>query len=187
VAALKEKLKHGDKALVGNKGYRRYLKSAKGHFEIDEEKIAGEERFDGKWVLRTNIKLDSETVALKYKQLGMVEDIFRTMKSVLDTRPIFHRCEDNISGHVFCSFLALLLRKNLQDRIVARGWRIEWADIIRDVDAVQEVAVVHNGKQFVLRTETSGEAGKAFQAVGAVLPPVMREVEKCGTTPKPRP
>ncbi len=187
VVALQEKLKQGDKALVGNKGYRRYLKSGKGHFEIDEEKIKEEERFDGKWVLRTNTKLETEEVALKYKQLWMVEDIFRTMKSVLDTRPVFHRCDDNISGHVFCSFLALLLRKTLQDKIAAKEWTIEWADIIRDVDAVQEVAVTHNSKKFIIRTETSGMAGKAFQAVGAVLPPVLREVEKCGTTLMPSP
>ena len=55
VESLKEKLKNGDKSLVGNKGYRRYLKSAGGeHFTIDEEKLAHEQRFDGMWVLRTN-------------------------------------------------------------------------------------------------------------------------------------
>jgi len=175
VASLKEKLKQGDKSLVGNNGYRRYLKSAKGHFDIDEEKIADAERFDGKWVLRTNTKLSTDDVAMKYKQLWMVEDIFRTMKSVLDTRPIFHRCDDNISGHVFCSFLALLLRKTLQDRIIEKGWKIEWPDIVRDIDAVQDVAVTHGQKKFVIRTETIGVAGKTFQAVGAVLPPVLRE------------
>jgi hypothetical protein len=175
VASLKEKLKQGDKSLVGNNGYRRYLKSAKGHFDIDEEKIADAERFDGKWVLRTNTKLSTDDVAMKYKQLWMVEDIFRTMKSVLDTRPIFHRCDDNISGHVFCSFLALLLRKTLQDRIIEKGWKIEWSDIVRDIDAVQDVAVTHGNKKFVIRTETTGVAGKTFQTVGAVLPPVLRE------------
>jgi hypothetical protein len=151
------------------------LKSAKGHFDIDEEKIADAERFDGKWVLRTNTKLSTDDVAMKYKQLWMVEDIFRTMKSVLDTRPIFHRCDDNISGHVFCSFLALLLRKTLQDRIIEKGWKIEWSDIVRDIDAVQDVAVTHGNKKFVIRTETTGVAGKTFQTVGAVLPPVLRE------------
>lgn len=48
--------------------------------------------------------------ALKYKQLWTVEDIFRTMKSVLTTRPIYHKCDETILGHVFCSFLALVLR-----------------------------------------------------------------------------
>jgi len=184
VSALREQLKQGDKSLVGNKGYRRYLKTTKGHFKIDEDKIEKEERFDGKWVLRTTIDLEKKEVALKYKQLLMVEDIFRTMKSILDTRPVYHKCDDNISGHVFCSFLALVLRKNLQDRIEAKGWKLEWADIVRDVDAIEEIEVTHNGKQFIIRTEASGVAGKAFQSVGVALPPVLREVKKCGTTPE---
>jgi transposase len=117
----------------------------------------------------------------------LVEDIFRTMKSILDTRPVFHKCDDNISGHVFCSFLALVLRKALQDRIEAKGWKLEWADIIRDVDKVQEVTVEHRGKSFIIRTEVAGVAGKAFQAAGVALPPVLRESEKCGTTPVPYP
>jgi len=185
ITALQKQLKQGDKSLIGNKGYRRFLKQSKSHFEIDDEKIAIDARFDGKWVLRTNLAIDKKDVALKYKQLLMVEDIFRTMKSVLDTRPIYHQCNDNISGHVFVSFLALVLRKNLQDRIDAKGWQIEWADLIRDVDAIEEITITHDKKQFIIRNEVSGIAGKAFQAVGVALPPVLREVEKCGTTPVP--
>jgi transposase len=175
IDALRKQLKQGDKSLVGNRGYRRYLKSKKGHFEIDEEKVKNEERFDGKWVLRTNTTIEKQDVALKYKQLLLVEDIFRTMKSILDTRPVFHQCDDNISGHVFCSFLAQVLRKALQDRIAEKQWNLEWADVIRDVDKVQEVTIEHEGKRFVIRTEASGVAGKAFQAVGVALPPVLRE------------
>lgn len=185
LAALCRQLKQGDKSLVGNRGYRRYLKSVKGHFDIDEEKIVQDEYYDGKWILRTNVEIDKKDVALKYKQLLLVEDIFRTLKSILDTRPVFHKRDDNISGHVFCSFLALVLRKVLQDRITAKGWKLEWADIIRDVDKIQEVTVEHQGKSFVIRTEASGVAGKVFQAVGVALPAVLRETGKCGTTPVP--
>ena len=79
VESLRGKLKAGDKSLVGNKGYRRYLKSAgKEHFIIDEAKLAAEQRFDGLWVLRTNTALAAAEVALKYKQLWMVESIFRS-------------------------------------------------------------------------------------------------------------
>ena len=39
------------------------------------------------------------------------------MKSLLDMRPIFHKCDETIRGHVVCSFLALLLRKELEDRL----------------------------------------------------------------------
>ena len=62
----------------------------------------------------------------------MVEDTFRPMKSILDTRPIYHRCDETIRGHVLCSFLALLLRKQLQDRLASKKWKLEWRDILRE-------------------------------------------------------
>ena len=185
--SLGDQLQKGDKSLVGNKGYRRYLKCEGTRFEIDEEKIESEELFDGKWVLRTNTDLSFIDVALQYKQLWTVEDIFRTMKSILETRPIYHKCDETIAGHVFCSFLALLLRKNLQDHITAKGWKLEWADIVRDVDAISEVCVTQGEKNFIIRTEAAGVAGKVFQAAGVALPPVLQEVKKRGTTPVPTP
>ena len=127
---LKEKLAQGAKALIGNKGYRKYLANQPGTFVIDEAKVKNEARYDGKWVLRTNTTLPADGVALTYKQLWAVEDIFRTMKSILDTRPIYHQRDETIRGHVFCSFLALVLRKALNDRLAAKGYVLEWADII---------------------------------------------------------
>ena len=183
VMALREQLKHGDKSLVGNKGYRRYLKAHKEGFSIDEEKIRGDERFDGKWVLRTNTDLPTEEVALQYKQLWTVEEIFRTMKSTLETRPIFHHHDDTIRGHVFCSFLALVLRKALRDKITEKKWKLEWNDVVRDMDQIEEIEVTHQEKSFVIRTETTGVAGKAFQAAAIALPPILREMENRGTTP----
>jgi transposase len=173
--SLRANLKRGDKAIVGNKGYRRYLKNTGTHFEIDEDKVRDEERFDGTWVLRTNTTLPTSAVALKYKQLWMVEDIFRTMKSVLETRPIYHHNDESIVGHVFCSFLAVVLRKELQDRIARKGWKLEWAHVIADVDAVEEITVQHQNLVFRLRTEAAGVAGKVFQAAGVALPAALRE------------
>jgi hypothetical protein len=86
VAHLKEQLRSGDKSLVGNKGYRRYLKvEGSGHFVIDEKQVKAEERYDGIWVLRTNTVYTTETVAQVYKALWTIEDIFRTTKSILET------------------------------------------------------------------------------------------------------
>ena len=96
----------GDKVFIGNKGYRKYIKTSGSSFTIDEGKIREEVSFDGKWVLRTNTGLPAADVALKYKQLWMVEQIFRSVKSILETRPIYHKCDETIRGHVFCSFLA---------------------------------------------------------------------------------
>jgi transposase len=106
----------------------------------------------------------------------MVEEIFRTAKSLLETRPIFHKRDETIRGHVFCTFLALVLRKELQDRLEAKGSTLEWADIIQDLDALEEVEVLQGEKRFLLRTETKGTCGTVFQAVGVALPPTVRAV-----------
>ncbi|MDA2928204.1 IS1634 family transposase [Acidobacteria bacterium AH-259-G07] len=168
--SLTKKLKQGDKSLVGNKGYRKYLKSG-GGFEIDEQKIAEDARYDGKWVLRTSTELEAAEVALKYKQLWMVEEMMRFIKSILETRPIYHQCDETIRGHVFCSFLALILRKELQDRLEVAGRTLEWSDVVQDLDCLEEMEVEKHGKRFVLRSETQGVAGTVFQAVGVALPP----------------
>jgi hypothetical protein len=174
VAALRDALKGGDRSLIGNKGYRRYVKAAGERFSVDEEKVESEARYDGKWVLRTNTDLLAGDVALKYKQLWMVEDIFRSMKSLLQTRPIFHKCDETIRGHVFCSFLALLLRKELEDRLAARCLVLEWADIIRDLDCLVEMDLEVNAKTYTVRSEAEGAATRVYQACGVALPPVLR-------------
>lgn len=171
---LRQKLAQGDKALVGNKGYRKYLTGGGAGFAIDEEKVKSEARFDGKWVLRTNTSLSTPEVALKYKELWQVEDIFRSMKSILETRPIYHKCDDTIRGHVFCSFLALVLRKALMDQLAQRGDILEWADIVRDLNGLEEIQVDQDNKRFLLRSQTTGVCSKVFQAVGVALPPTVR-------------
>jgi hypothetical protein len=178
VAALREQLRQGDKALVGNKGYRRYLKvEGDRHFAIDEAKIAAEARYDGTWVLRTNTELPTAEVALQYKKLWMVEQWFRTCKSLLDTRPIFHHRDETIRGHVFCSFLALVLRRELQARLAARGFRFEWADIMRDLERIQSVQVSQDSKHYLLRSELENTAGRVFQSTGVAVPPTVQEMD----------
>jgi hypothetical protein len=182
VTALREQLRNGDKSLVGNKGYRRYLGGGgPDHFRIDEAKVAEDARYDGKWVLRTNTELDSANVALQYKQLRTVEHWFRSCKSLLQTRPIYHKCDETIRGHVFCSFLALVLRQELQARLGEHGHTLEWADVIQDMDRLQMVEVEQDGKRFLLRSEAQGTCGKVFQAVGVALPPTVQQLSP--TTP----
>ena len=113
---------------------------------------------------------------MQYKRLWMVEHWFRSCKSLLQTRPIFHKCDETIRGHVFCSFLALVLRQELQERLADSLDPLEWAHVIADVQALEEVEVNHQGKHFLLRSETKGNCGKVFQAVGVALPPTVRQI-----------
>ena len=177
IASLRKQLKQGDKSLVGNRGYRKYLKRSKAKFEVDEARIKYEARYDGKWVLRTNTDLPAAEVALKYKQLWMVEHVFRSTKSLLETRPVWHRCDETIRGHVFCSFLALVLRKELEDRLEARGHKLQWDDIIRDLTNLQYAEVQQDGKHFLLRSEAQGTAGALFAATGVALPPTVQQIK----------
>ena len=175
LAGLEKALRQGDKALVGNKGFRRFLKTeADSHFAIDPERVAAAAKFDGIYVIRTNAQISPLVVALRYRERWIVEDIFRTAKSIINTRPIFHQRDDTIRGHVFCSFLALLLRKELIDRVVADGRRYEWADIVRDLDQLVQTDVDQAGRRLRLRAATAGCAGAVFQAVGVALPPMIQ-------------
>jgi hypothetical protein len=180
VAHLRDQLKQGDKSLVGNQGYRKYLQTtgASRRFEIDENKIQTEEKYDGLWVLQTDLDLSAKEVALRYKELWRVEQIFRTIKTILENRPLYHKVDATIRGHAFCSFLALVLLKELQTRMAQRGWVCEWDRLRADLENLQEVTVLAAGQPFVIRTQTRGAAGQALQAAGVALGPVVRPLPK---------
>jgi len=178
LASLRDKLARGEKLLVTNRGYSRLLKThGQRRFAIDEAAIEAEARTDGKWVLLTDTDLEAAEVALKYKQLWRVEQLFRSIKSILETRPIYHKCDETIRGHVFCSFLALVLLKDLLEKLEAHGWTVEWERLQRDLDDLQQLSVEAQGKRFLLRTAPKGDAGKALQAAGVALGPVIRLCE----------
>ena len=179
--SLREKLSQGPKALVGNRGFRRYLKAEKGTFAIDSQKVAEEARYDGKWVLLTNTDLPAPEVALQYKRLLCVEEFFRAAKNLLETRPIFHKFASTITGHIFVSFLALTLLHELKERLKRKGLKLEWKDIVRDLLEVREVEVWCGGRRYMLRLPLVGVAGKVFGAVGVAVPPAVREARGAKT------
>ena len=175
---IERKLKQGAKALVGNRGFRRYLKANKEAVKIDYEKVKQEARYDGKWVLVTNTELPASEVAVQYKHLLTVERFFRAAKSLLETRPIFHRTDLAITGHLFCSFLALLLMHELTQWLNKRGWKLEWADILRDLRELEQVELLHHNKRYLLRTPLKGVCGKVLQAAGVAIPPPVRPIQE---------
>ena len=177
LAALERQLKKGDKSLVGNKGYRRFLATPDDdHFAIDRAKAEEDAKFDGIFVLRTNTKLSPLDAMLCYKRLWMVERAFRTSKSLFATRPIFHKLDETIRGHVSCSFLALVLKKELEDRIATLGQANSWPDILADLDSLTETEVEQDGKRFLLRTPPRPAASLALRAAGVALPPTVRQI-----------
>lgn len=177
IESLEDQLKKGAKSLVGNKGYRKYLKVDKGSARIDKEKVKAEARFDGKWVLTTDTTLSAPAIALKYKELWQVERVFRDMKSMLETRPVYHQKDANIAGHVFCSFLTLVLRKELEQRLTEAGHQFEWSAIKQDLKALKLIEMQEGGDRFAVRTQCKGHCGKIFQTLKVALPPTIKALD----------
>src|SRR5215204_1872216 len=176
ITALDQQLKRGDKALIGNSAYRRYLRAtSKKAFEIDPGKLADEARYDGVFVLRTNARITPLQAVLRYRDLIQVEQLFRSAKTLMRTRPIYHSSDAAIRGHVFCSFLALILRKELDERCCKAGLRPEWGDVLRDLDRLQDVAITKDGRHITLRTPATGLIGPLFKAARIALPPNIRD------------
>jgi hypothetical protein len=177
VAALDQQLKRGDKALIGNSAYRRYLRTTSDRraFEIDPGKLADEARYDGIFVLRTNARISPLQAVLRYRDLIQVEQLFRSAKALMRTRPIYHSSDAAIRGHVFCSFLALILRKELDERCRNAGFRPEWGDVLRDLDRLQEVEIRKDDQHITLRTPATGVIGPLFKAARIALPQNLRD------------
>jgi hypothetical protein len=180
LAGRERKLAHGDKALVGNGGYRRFLADPAGDgFTIDAAKVEADARFDGLFVLRTNTKLTAPQVVLRYRHLLAVEQGFLVAKTLMATRPIFHRTDAAIRGHIFCTFLALVLRKELMDRPIARRLALpEWQHVVDDLAELSEIEVEQDGRRALLRTAPGPTIDALGSAVGINLPPVYQELPR---------
>ena len=159
--------KQGPKAVVGNKGFARFLKVAKGSVSIDEDAVQRDARLDGKFVLTTNTNLPTAEVAQTYKSLWRVERTFREQKSTLEVRPIYHQRDDTSMGHIVASFLALRLEVDLQQRLDNHDEvKVSWPDLMRDLAQVQPVLLELDGQRYQLRTDLVGAAHQAFAAAG---------------------
>jgi len=173
--AILEQLQHilqkkGAKAVVGNKGYSRYLKMERGSVSINDEAVKADARLDGKFVLRTNTDLPAEEVARAYKSLWRVERTFRQEKSTLKVRPIYHHRDDTSMGHIVASFLALRLEVDLHRRLEEKEIDVSWPALMQDLSQVHAVNVELDGKHYLLRTDLKGSAHKAFLAAGVRSP-----------------
>ena len=102
------------------------------------------------------------------REFYLTKNIFREAKDTLETRPIYHKYDSTISGHVFCSFLALLIMHELKRRV---DFPCEWKQLKQDLEAVYEIEVKDDGKTWLLRSPLEGVAGKVFKACGVAVPP----------------
>ncbi len=182
-SALVEKLKttlkkQGPQSLVGNKGFRKFIKLDRETVRIDPAKVKDDARFDGKYVLLTSTDIPADEVAVTYKRLWQVERAFRDLKSALEVRPVFHQRCQRVQGHIFCNFLALYLKIALQKQLKTKEIDIPWDQVLLDLDAFKAIHLQVAEKSYLLRTEFQGDAYRIFQAVGLKPPPTLQTLQE---------
>jgi transposase len=111
--------------LLSQLGYARYLRELKGGgLRLDRGKIRREQRLDGKTVIMTNeLKLPAEELVRGYHDLCLIERAFRSMKSVLEIEPVYHRTPERITSHVHLCVLAYLLTRLVENR-TGESWEL---------------------------------------------------------------
>ncbi|MDM7998723.1 MAG: transposase, partial [Dehalococcoidia bacterium] len=173
VAALEARLREGGLAgLAKRKGYGRYIEvSHGGEARVNWEKVKKDERYDGRFVLRSNTELSAGEIALAYKELWRVEQGFRELKSGLEVRPIRHWTPSRVRGHIMVCFLALVMESMLLKLMRDQAAKSSYQAVMKDLEQVKAVKVNLKDKSYLLRTELKGRAYDAFQAVGIRPPP----------------
>ena len=153
----------------------------RGQPRLNKAKIKEEERLDGKYLLSTSDNtLSPEDVALGYKQLYEVEDAFRTLKTTLSLRPIYHRLEDRIRSHVLISWLALLLV-----RIASLRSGLTWDELRTILQRMHVGEFASKDGRVLQRTESTSHQSALFKALGVPEPPRFLALRPAPLGPKP--
>jgi hypothetical protein len=151
--------------------YLRQLKSGK--LKINRMKVRAEEALDGKYLLSTSDdSLSAEDVALGYKQLLEVERAFRTLKTTLDLRPLYHRKDERIEAHVFLCFLALLLV-----RVAERQTGQTWDQIRAVLERIHLGEFFSTDGRILQRTELTPDQIKLLKQLNIPSPAKIQKVE----------
>jgi hypothetical protein len=166
--------------LLSHRSMGRYVRQLKsGELRIDRGKVAEEAKLDGKYLLSTtDLSLPAEDVALGYKQLLEVEEAFRTLKSQLDLRPVYHRLPDRIRAHVLLCWLALLLV-----RVIERETGQSWAKVRDELEQIHLAQVKLAGGEAWLCSEVTSEQRAILSALSVSAP---SQVHRMTATTNPR-
>ncbi len=153
--------------------YGKYLRlTPGGQLVIDPAKIRAQERLDGKFVVHSNDDtLHAEDLALGYKQLQRVEEAWRTLKSGLRLRPVYHYAPHRLHAHVFLSVLALLL-----ERLAEQACADTWRNIRDDLKRVKLAQLLSPHGTVWQVTEPPPETAKRLKSLKINPPPPILDI-----------
>ena len=162
-------------------------------YRLNRKKLAQARRREGRYLLRTNLT-DSNPARLweLYLTLVKIEEAFKTLKSDLALRPIFHQREDRIEAHIFIAFLAYCLHVTLGRRLHALAPGLTPRSVLEKFAAVQMIDVhipTTDARTITLTryTEPEPELKLLLQKLKLRLPPQRPPKITAAQAPPPTP
>jgi hypothetical protein len=111
-------------------------------FHLEKEQLKQAELRDGHYLLRSNMTAEDPAVLWeRYIQLTQIEAAFRTMKSELGIRPIYHQLEHRVEAHILVAFLAYCLIVTLKNRLQALAPGLTPKAVLEKLAAIQMLDV----------------------------------------------
>src|ERR1700722_1406421 len=112
------------------------------HFRVDKDKLRQAEHRDGHYLLRSNLTSEDPAVLwTRYIQLTNIEAAFRSLKSDLGLRPIYHRLESRVEAHIFVAFLAYCLQVTLKNRLQIHAPGLTPTQVLEKLASIQMIDV----------------------------------------------
>ena len=169
--------------LLRKKASRYYLTSiGEEKYELDEQRIKADEAYDGILAIATNTKTLANTVILEhYKQLYKIEHTFRTFKSHLEMRPMFHWTDKRIEGHICLCYIAYTLLNYVQQKLIAAGNPLSEKNLREIIDHMQVSLVQHNEEQIYLRAKPKDGQAVLQQKLGLKALPSLFPLQQLPT------
>jgi len=111
-------------------------------FQLGKNRLKEAERRDGYYLMRSNLMAEDPAVLWNlYVQLTQIESVFRSLKSDLGIRPIYHQKEDRIDAHIFVAFLAYCLQVTLKNRLMAYAPGLTPTAVLEKLRTIQMIDV----------------------------------------------
>lgn len=152
--------------------YKLDEKEGKLSYWLKEEALLLEQELDGVYILRTYEKdLTALKVVEAYKDLADVERAFRTMKSVIDLRPFFHRKETRVRAHVFICVLAYLLEKVIEKALKKAKVELSAEKALMSLKQMAVAFMKVDNESYGYVSEPSHRQRQIFRALNLKLPP----------------
>jgi len=160
--------------LLASKRFGRYLRQTKtGVLKVDRGAVRDAQRFDGKWVITSNDDtLTTEDLALGYKQLMRVEECWRSMKSGLRMRPVYHWAPHRIEAHVKLCVLGLLLQRISEIRSGDT-----WRNVVAQLEKIKVIEYIRGETRVCQTTNVRPEAQALLSRLQVPAPPRLHRVE----------